>query len=82
MKAPILEPVGRTGFRFLVPLIVALAGLIITLPVAAQEDGPAPSVYAPVAPQVLRTDMRAVAGRMAAPQWSAGMPVRTVEDLR
>lgn len=82
MKGPILEPVGRTGFRFLIPLIVALAGLIITLPVAAQEDGPAPSVYAPVAPQVLGTDMRAVAGRMAAPQWSAGMPVRTVEDLR
>lgn len=82
MKGPILDPVRRTGFRSLIPLIVSLAGLICTVPAAAQEDGPSPSVYTPIAPQVMGADMRAVAARTAAPQWSAGMPVRTVEDLR
>ena len=38
MKGPILDPVRRTGFRSLIPLIVSLAGLICTVPAAAQEQ--------------------------------------------
>jgi hypothetical protein len=48
----------------------------------AQEAGPQPQVYERVAPQVVDTNMRALSTEAAAPAWSEGDPVRTVEDLR
>jgi len=70
------SPLSRSVF----PLLVGT--LLLSLPASAQQVGPQPNVYAPVAPQVLDTSMRAMAAEAAAPSWSEGEPVRTIEDLR
>ena len=69
---------SRSGSAF----SLLIGTLFLSLSASAQQAGPQPNVYAPVAPQVLDTNMRAMAARMAAPSWSEGDPVRTVEDLR
>ena len=68
------------SFRALFPGL--LGALLLGAPAAAQDAGPQPNVYQPVAPQVLDTNMRALAAETEAPTWSEGDPVRTVEDLR
>ena len=83
MIFPAPEPVRRIGSRYLLPFIPFLTvGLISALLAAAQEGGPKPSVYRPIAPQVLETDLGVVARRAVATSWREGMPVRTVEDLK
>jgi hypothetical protein len=77
------EGVQGTRLRSLRAFFPSLIGaLLLGLPAAAQQGGPRPNVYEPVAPQVLDTNMRALAAEAEAPAWSEGDPVRTVEDLR
>jgi hypothetical protein len=83
MSGPASQPVHKAGSLTPLPFITMLtAGLIWALPAAAQEGGPKPSVYRPVAPQVMEGNLGAVAREAGAPRWSEGMPVRTVEDLK
>src|ERR671914_1312322 len=49
---------------------------------AQQPTGPEPSIYQPVAPRVLETDLGTEAARFAAPAWKAGERVRVIEDLK
>jgi hypothetical protein len=66
------------------PALVAaavLSGVALHHAASAQERGPQPQVYEPVAPIILDTNMRALTPE-AMPSWSPGDPVRTVEDLK
>lgn len=70
---------GLSSHGFVIALLSTIA---LALPASAQEGGPAPNVYEPVAPLVLEGNLRAMAADEAAPSWNPGDPVRTVEDLK
>lgn len=72
------RPLRAYGAQF----AILIGFLVLGSPTSAQDAGPRPNVYQPVAPNVFDTNMRSFSAERVAPSWSPGDPVRTVEDLK
>jgi hypothetical protein len=77
---PLVGGAGPWFRRIFVPSL--LSSICFALAATAQEGGPQPNVYAPVAPVVVDTNMRSLSAETAPERWEPGDPVRTVEDLK